>query len=394
MNFFEKILKYKINEHLFIELDEAKFIENLISKIKSNNQSVIVNIELTLSEVLNVSFQSLFYEKNIEKPRVKLHSIFNQNSSLSISEIANLGYETWYPLINFSSSLDEDFSNLKVKIRGFNLKPISFGAGKFEFYRFQSQARKSKIEYTLKLNHLLLNNAIFKRVLREISFESIKNPYMANLYSYSEDRKYVLPAFINKLDGSEAICSCSTEVRRKTGGINSKFLIMENLCHLCTTKENKKEQILSKYDESIFTNQQAYINQIMIERNMTKETARTELFIKLGLTKWKSETKLYTLISKIFENEPIIREASPDWLERQRIDIYLPTRKLAIEYQGQQHFQPISIFGGEESFTKNFQRDETKKRKCLENNIDLVEFKFTEPLTLEYVRNKLKRYIF
>ena len=42
---------------------------------------------------------------------------------------------------------------------------------------------------------------------------------------------------------------------------------------------------------------------------------------------------------------------------RMRLDIYLPDLKLAIEHQGEQHYQPITVFGGEEGHARLLERE-------------------------------------
>jgi hypothetical protein len=44
-----------------------------------------------------------------------------------------------------------------------------------------------------------------------------------------------------------------------------------------------------------------------------------------------------------------------------RYDFYLPGLNIFIEFHGQQHYHPVAIFGGEEAFQQNQERDETKK---------------------------------
>ena len=44
----------------------------------------------------------------------------------------------------------------------------------------------------------------------------------------------------------------------------------------------------------------------------------------------------------------------------------------AIEYNGQQHYQPVNIFGGEESFEVTILRDSIKKAYCESRNIPLL----------------------
>lgn len=65
-----------------------------------------------------------------------------------------------------------------------------------------------------------------------------------------------------------------------------------------------------------------------------------------------------------------------------RIDFYLPVDKIAIEYDGEQHFRPVNIFGGEEQFILTQARDATKNQYCLNNNIRMVRIPYTELVNL------------
>ena len=90
------------------------------------------------------------------------------------------------------------------------------------------------------------------------------------------------------------------------------------------------------------------------------------------------------------------------WLEtikkhRQVIDIYILELKLAIEYDGEQHFRPVRFCGisqerAEENF-KNVQRlDALKEGKIKQHREDvthLVRFNYADDLTLELVRQRL-----
>lgn len=49
-----------------------------------------------------------------------------------------------------------------------------------------------------------------------------------------------------------------------------------------------------------------------------------------------------------------------------------------IEYNGQQHYQPIKYFGGEEKFISQQFRDNIKKDYCLSHNIPLIEIPYTQ----------------
>ena len=106
-----------------------------------------------------------------------------------------------------------------------------------------------------------------------------------------------------------------------------------------------------------------------------------------------SETQLYKLVALMFSDYEVIREASPDWLGNQRLDIFIPSLNIAIEYQGEQHFKPIELFGGAEGLHKTRERDKRKKRLCHENKVKLVLFKYNESLNQENVERKLKSHI-
>ena len=47
-----------------------------------------------------------------------------------------------------------------------------------------------------------------------------------------------------------------------------------------------------------------------------------------------------------------------------------------IEFDGQQHFYPNAMFGGEESFKKTKQNDEIKTNYCINNNIPLIRIPY------------------
>ena len=67
-------------------------------------------------------------------------------------------------------------------------------------------------------------------------------------------------------------------------------------------------------------------------------------------------------------------EHSPTWLGKQRFDIYIPEKRLAIEYNGQQHYSPVDIFGGEEGFERTCMRDEQKRNVSEANNVKVYDW--------------------
>ena len=70
-----------------------------------------------------------------------------------------------------------------------------------------------------------------------------------------------------------------------------------------------------------------------------------------------------------------------------RLDFYIPSKSLAIEYDGEQHYRAINFFGGEERLKQTQDRDNKKNRYCLKNNIRLVRIPYTEKknLTINFI---------
>jgi hypothetical protein len=87
------------------------------------------------------------------------------------------------------------------------------------------------------------------------------------------------------------------------------------------------------------------------------------------------ETELYYKIKSYFSNIEVKQHGRPHFLGRQHFDVWIPELKIALEYHGEQHDRPVVFFGGEEAFLKNQKRDEEKKRKCLENDIVMIELR-------------------
>ncbi|MFC3174681.1 hypothetical protein ACFOD9_10490 [Novosphingobium bradum] len=96
--------------------------------------------------------------------------------------------------------------------------------------------------------------------------------------------------------------------------------------------------------------------------------------------RWKTEHGAFLALKALLPDVEIVQHASPIWLAPQHLDIYLPNQKLAIEYQGEQHYRPIEIFGGSEAFEATVRRDETKRRLCTLAGVQLEHIHFEEDL--------------
>lgn len=68
-------------------------------------------------------------------------------------------------------------------------------------------------------------------------------------------------------------------------------------------------------------------------------------------------------------------------------DFYLPDYNLLIEFQGEQHERPIDLFGGEQTFVIQKERDEKKRKYASDHNIDLLEIWYYDQKNISTILN-------
>ncbi|MBX9862322.1 MAG: hypothetical protein K2Y42_06170 [Hyphomicrobium sp.] len=94
---------------------------------------------------------------------------------------------------------------------------------------------------------------------------------------------------------------------------------------------------------------------------------------------WASEVALFDLVRTLWPTAQ--HQWRPPFLGMQSIDVYVPDLHLAIEYQGQQHFEPVDLFGGEEGFRATSARDARKRALLSANGVRLIEWRYDVAVT-------------
>ena len=121
---------------------------------------------------------------------------------------------------------------------------------------------------------------------------------------------------------------------------------------------------------------------------LTRTKIRTDLTAEGVIKpKWKHELTLFQEVRK--KHPDTLYQYRPDWLGRQSLDLYIPSLKTAIEYQGIQHYRPIEFFGGEEALSLRQELDEIKKRLCEENGVRLIVWPYSVAPTAKNLREML-----
>jgi hypothetical protein len=59
-----------------------------------------------------------------------------------------------------------------------------------------------------------------------------------------------------------------------------------------------------------------------------------------------------------------------------RFDFYIPSLDILIEYDGRQHYEPVSYLGGETGFKRLVANDAIKNKYCIDNNITLIRIPY------------------
>jgi hypothetical protein len=121
---------------------------------------------------------------------------------------------------------------------------------------------------------------------------------------------------------------------------------------------------------------------------------------KRGVSKGSSgERECRRVLQKIF-NKPF-KNQRPDFLRNPvtggrfnlELDCYEESLKLAVEYNGQQHYKYIPYFHkNKEAFYNQKYRDELKTRMCRENRVNLIEVPNTVKVgdIERFIRQKLR----
>ncbi|MCU7380465.1 hypothetical protein OBO34_19315 [Clostridiales Family XIII bacterium ASD5510] len=120
---------------------------------------------------------------------------------------------------------------------------------------------------------------------------------------------------------------------------------------------------------------------------------RTEFGYPKKGEKWVSETTLYYIISGLYPNVTIKRHYRPKWLVGLELDIYIHEKRLAFEYQGIQHFQPVQHWGGQCQLEIQQEHDKRKADICKNRGITLIAINYDEQLTEENVKSIIDSYL-
>lgn len=291
--------------------------------------------------------------------------------------------------------------------------PFDYGYGMQKTFKFKHKRMKTRERHEIQILHLLVPSALLSPVLDRLA------------RGCPCDSKHLVPVplgvwkwwqqFVCIVCGKLYFCDCFRPAIVKFSGLAlrqrnhysesgwpheflsaaSQANFKPEICHLCTGKPSDLFYCHPMYGSPVRVRYGAYIEKFAIAESISAHDAENKVRDTLGLPRMGegrvNEAQLYKLVDFLFADVEVVREASPDWLGNQRLDIYIPELSIAIEYQGEQHFSPVELFGGQAGFRETLRRDERKRKLCEQNGVKLIYFTYKEGLSLAFVEKKLRR---
>jgi len=158
------------------------------------------------------------------------------------------------------------------------------------------------------------------------------------------------------------------------------------------TPEKYREMILTDRDGAkklwkLFTQQNRAI------LNFVESEVREKFGQKRVGAAWTSEAILYNIVCVLLPNRKILRHYRPEFLEGLELDIFIPDLRVGIEYQGIQHYEPTSHWGGEDAFHRLKIRDSRKKQLCRQASLNLIYFRYDEDVSNQIVESRLRPFL-
>ena len=405
---------------LDLAIDPNSIAKQLAEEIMAGGLTVIDAVEQLLVEHLEDSVSKALGPQLIKIPRAKVYPNNYPNRFENLFNLQRNGYSTSYPEVHFATGKSDELTVSEVNASGIKLGYIRYGGGIERTYKYKKKELKTQNNHTVCLNKVAIAPLVFSQARQFMGNNyEIEQPYIANLAvgfnNFVDDRiqGFRVVSFDHVITGARTFCSCHQKAHASMlqdarrivpmavpGAWPHRMVALlegatysDGLCHFCVADTHGEDASSDWYGAQIQKHYEPYVDFLVRSEDMDIRTAKAEAQRRLSISRWKREDELYRLVTKLFPTQAIRREASPPWLGQQRIDIYIPELKLAIEHQGEQHYRPIEGFGGEEAFAKVQERDKRKRVLCKQNGVTVVDVRFDAPLTLPAIRSRLHRWI-
>lgn len=138
------------------------------------------------------------------------------------------------------------------------------------------------------------------------------------------------------------------------------------------------------YSNSIYINSKTKISIICALHGVFTQTPSSHLSGKGCPTccESKGEKEIRTFLKKhkiTFNYQHKFKDCINSKSKRNLVfDFFVESKGVCIEFNGKQHYEPVSYFGGKNNFLKQKNRDKLKKNYCIKNKIKLITIKYSD----------------
>ena len=173
-------------------------------------------------------------------------------------------------------------------------------------------------------------------------------------------------------------------------------------CPYCSANARKSNIIFIKQVQSLVGGEYEFLDnyidnatKIRVKHNMCGNVyeVKPSNFLQGHRCPYCSESLGEQKIKKVLDSLNITYEAQKtfDDLKDNRLlsyDFYIPSQNILIEYQGQQHYQPVDHFGGTDRFAIQQKHDKLKSEYTKNHGYNLISVPYTEDSF-----SKIKKYL-
>lgn len=290
------------------------------------------------------------------------------NNVKDINKIINYGFKSKYGFLNLNI-LEKDIKKYNGYIVLYIIEEESLRFWIIEKYFFPKVKKIKILKNLLKndksITYLLYLDEVEEELIYNIHYLYyfnfdilVKNEKLENILNYKNYKE------LNFIDEYNRFF----EIYEK---LNEKYFIKNKFFFHLFQKKYIKPIVINFAKAELISNN--YLEKNNKSINELYQLYDSLLIDMLGVKEndLKRSTELFYLkkFRDIFPDT--IYQYKPEWLGRQSLDLYIPSKQVGIEIQGEQHYKAIDFFGGEQQLLKQKKLDNKKKLLCKNNNVKL-----------------------
>ncbi len=318
--------------NLVFDFSEESFIELCSKNIQRDKTTIFQDIYESLISFLNI--QSVNTQLNISEIKHSYETEY-YDKHLSLKDYIDNGFiDFYYPKIDIYSLKENNINFNTITLPSFlKLNHIDYGFDVKKNVKIKEHNLKTKNRITIELLHLVIDKCILTKIMGNINNtkQEILLPsklgvweWRQTFYNKINKKIYFCDCFKNALEKIQKE-DCLTNIHKHTEIALRDKSFKHKICHICLETNSDLFYCHKMYGSPIKVKYGAYIKKLEIEKDIDEKEAENQIRELKGVAKigdkWVNETILFNYIKILFSQYSVEREASPIWIDRQRLDI-------------------------------------------------------------------------